>query len=286
MPEPNQSDLAARRDACCRILRNLERVVVAFSAGVDSTLLAALAAETLGPANVVAAMGLSPSLPQRERDDGRRLARAIGVELVELETHELADAHYAANPTNRCFYCKRELFQRLKTLAAARGFPAVVCGANADDRGDFRPGLQAGEELGVRAPLMEAGLTKRDVRDLSRTLGLPTAEKPASACLASRVPYDEPITAERLGRIERAENALKDLGFAACRVRDHAPVARIEVPAAAIPRLVEAGPAVVDALIAAGYAYVTVDLAGLRSGSMNEVLSDADRSRPGPAKAV
>ena len=271
------SQLAAKRSDCIVRLRKVGSAVVAFSAGADSTLLLALAAEAMGPTNVLAAMGVSPSLPQRERLEGRALAARLGVELAEITTDELADARYAANPANRCYYCKHELFSRLARLAQARGLRAVLSGANADDTGDFRPGLEAGRELGVRNPLMEAGLSKAEVRELSRAMGLPTWDKPAMACLASRVPYDSPITADRLGRIERAENWLRDAGLRQVRVRDHGPVARIEVPLDDQPLLLAIRPQLLDHFRVLGYVYVTMDLAGFRSGSSNEVLGP-----PGP----
>ena len=269
-----QLDAALQRkvNACTSALLGLKRVAVAFSGGVDSTLLLALAAEALGGDNVLAVTGVSPSLPARERQACAELARSLGVEHVEIETAELDDPEYAANVPQRCFHCKSDLFRRLKALAAERGFAAVVCGANADDTGDFRPGLRAGDELGVPAPLLEAGLTKQDVRDVSRAMGLPTWDKPAMACLASRIPYHEPITAEKLARIERAEDALRDLGFAHCRVRTHGTVARIEVPPADVPRVAARAAEVTAALKAAGYAYVALDLEGYRMGAMNEVL--------------
>ncbi len=267
------SEVQHKMDRSRAILRSLESVVVAFSAGVDSTFLLALAVETLGAENVLAAMGISPSLARRERQAGRNLADRIGAELVEIETGELSDPDYRANPPDRCFYCKSDLFGRLTKLAAERGFRAVVSGANADDTGDFRPGLKAARQLGVRSPLLEAGLRKDDIRAASRAMHLPTWNKPAMACLASRVPYGQEVTEEALGRIESAEDALKALGFAQCRVRDHYPVARIEVAVNDLPVVVESGKRIVEALKSAGYKYVTLDLEGFRSGSMNEVLS-------------
>ena len=265
-------DLQQKLTACSASLRQLKRVVVAFSAGVDSTFLLALAARTLGAANVLAAVGVSPSLPQRELASARELAAGFGVEMVEVPTGELDNPQYAANPAQRCYFCKHDLFSRLLALAQSRACVAVVSGANADDTGDFRPGLSAGAKLGVHNPLMDAGLTKREIRELSRQMGLPTWDKPAMACLASRVPYDSPITAARLGRIERAENLLRDLGFRQVRVRDHDTVARIEVPLEDLGRLIAAGEQITREFKAAGYIYVTADLAGLRSGSSNEVL--------------
>jgi uncharacterized protein len=257
---------------CREILRGLQRVVVAFSAGADSTLLLSLAIESLGKDNVVAAMGVSPSLAERERLAGRDIARTLGAELVEIRTGEMDDPNYAANPADRCFHCKSDLFRRLEGLAEQRGLAAVVSGANADDTGDFRPGLQAGREMGVVHPLMEAGMTKDEVREASKAMGLPTWDKPAMACLASRVPYGQPITAEKLSRIERAEYVLKDLGFAQCRVRDHDTIARIELPVEDLPRAIRQGDRIAAALKALGYTYVTLDLEGFRSGSMNEPL--------------
>ncbi len=251
---------------------SIPSAVVAFSAGVDSTCVLALAVRVLGCERVVAAVGVSPSLPERELAEARELAGRLGVELVEVATCEMEDPRYVRNGPDRCFWCKTELFTRLTELAHSRGLAAVLCGNNADDAGDYRPGLEAGRKLGVRSPLMDAGLTKADVREVLRLLGLETWRKPAMACLASRLPYETAVTPERLGRVERAESALRDLGFPACRVRDHGPVARIEVPPGRMDDLLAARQRVVDALKQAGYAYVAMDLAGYRTGSMNEVL--------------
>ena len=270
LPEP----LRAKLRACQEALRRLDSVVVAFSAGTDSTLLLALAVRTLGRDRVIAALGISPSLGQREREAGRRLAAQIGAALVEVETGEMSDPRYLANPASRCFHCKSALFACLQELAQARGLKAVIAGANADDAGDFRPGMAAGRRRGVRNPLFDAGLTKDEIRQLSRVLGLPTWDKPASACLASRVPYGEAITVEKLACIEQAEDRLRDLGFRQVRVRLHGDLARVEVAPERVAELV-AGPLrqrVLQDLKALGIRFVTVDMEGYRTGSLNEAL--------------
>ncbi len=275
--EKLDDSLKRKLDNCEKILKDLGSVVVAFSAGVDSTFLLAVAVLALKSENVLAVMGISPSLAESERKIGHDLADKLGAELMEIETTELDDPKYAANPAERCFYCKSELFNKLKEVAADRGLSAVVSGANADDSGDFRPGLKAGEKLGVVSPLMQAGLTKEDIRIASKEMGLETWDKPAMACLASRVPYGQPITAKKLGKIEQAEAALKQLGFIKCRVRDHGEIARIEVPASEINLVVDVKEAIVKQLQEIGYNYVTIDLEGFRSGSMNEVLSESQK---------
>lgn len=267
--------LARMRD----LLRPLGRVAVAFSGGVDSTFVLKVAADVLGASNVLAVTGRSSSLADVEDADARRLAALIGVEHVYLDTQEFSDPNYLANPTNRCYYCKTELYSRMAPLLATRGISAVVNGTNVDDLGDFRPGLAAGKEHGVHSPAADAGLTKSDIRILSARMGLPTADKPAAPCLSSRVQYGEAITPEKLKMIERAEAVLRRLGFGECRVRHHDKLARIEVPANRIEEMAtDAIRNTLDnELRALGYHYITLDLRGFRSGSMNEVIAFGKR---------
>lgn len=265
----------AKLDRAKEILRSLKRVAVAFSGGVDSTFVLKLAVDTLGHENVLAVTGRSASIASGEFEEAKRLAIQIGAEHLIVDTLEFEDANYLANPTNRCYYCKTELYSRMAPIAAARGFGAMINGTNADDLGDYRPGLTAAGEHAVRAPAAEAGLTKAEIRTLSAEMGLPTHDKPAGPCLSSRVQYGENITPEKLNMIERAENTLHDLGFRECRVRHHDKLARIEVPVSQIERLAtDAIRTKIDAAFREiGYQYVCVDLRGFRSGSMNEVIA-------------
>ncbi len=267
--------LQTKYDRMCDILRSLKRVAVAFSAGVDSTLVLKAALDTLGPQNVVAATGDSDSLARAEFEEARRLTEQLGARHVVLKTDEFENEDYLANPKNRCYYCKTTLYTHLGRYIAEHGINVIVNGINVDDYGDWRPGIQAAEEHQVRAPIAEAGITKAEVRTLSEWLGLPTFDKPASPCLSSRVQYGEQITPEKLRMIERAEAMLKSLGFRECRVRHHNNLARIEVPLEDIAKLTEPKTrARIDACLRElGYSYITVDLRGFRSGSLNEVIS-------------
>ena len=253
---------------CLRgILAEMESVAVAYSAGVDSTFLVRVAVDTLGADNVLAVTGRSPSLAAAEFDAAVRMAAEMGVEHLVIDTDEFADEVYRANPPDRCYHCKNNLFTHMRSLVAGRGIRWIVCGTNKDDFADWRPGHKAADENGVRCPIAEAGLTKADIRELSRALGLPTAEKPASPCLASRIPYGLTITAEKLSVIEKGEAFLKrELGITLCRVRHHEQVVRLEVPVDAIEALASADhrTRVDDYFKSLGFAYVAVDLRGFR----------------------
>ena len=269
-----ESDLLEKLNRLKNILADMGSAAVAFSGGVDSTFLLKVARDVLGD-RCIGIVALSESYLPEEAEEARELANQIGVECVFIETQELQNEQYASNPTNRCYYCKKELFAKMFEVAESRGIKWLLYGANADDLGDFRPGSQAAKEVNARAPLVEAGITKAEIRELSRRLGLPTWNKPASACLASRVPYGTRITADILNRIASAERFLKQKGFTQVRVRHHSDIARIEVPREEFSRLLEGDTAaeIVTKLKELGYVYVTLDLQGFRSGSMNEVLS-------------
>jgi uncharacterized protein len=276
-PDADLSDLRRR-------LADLGRVVVAFSGGADSAFLAWVAHDTLGAGRALAVTAVSPSLAGTERTDCAALAAEWGLAWREVATDEMARAAYRRNDGDRCFWCKDALMDALAPLTAPGGAwagAAVVLGVNIDDLGDHRPGQRAAATRGARFPLVEAGFTKDDVRTHSRRLGLRTWDKPAAACLASRLPYGTPVSVAVLGRVDRAEAALRTLGFAALRVRHYGDTARIEVPVDHLATVVDQRAAVVAAVRGAGYRYVTVDLEGLRSGNLNAALADERPSPPG-----
>ena len=269
-------------------LRRYQRLLVAFSGGVDSTLLLQVAVETLGTAQVLAVLGDSPSLARSERDEAGALAQRIGARLRTVDTRELEDPRYAANPTNRCYFCKSELYTHLAALARDEGFDAVADGTNLDDCSDFRPGRKAAEEAGVVSPLLDAGLGKQAVRALSKRFGLPTWDKPAMPCLASRIPYGSAVDVEKLGQIERAEAVLRAHGIRGGRVRHHGAVARIELPESDLARLgdVDLRAALTRGVREAGFEFVTVDLDGYRRGRLNDAVLGTTRRKPASEATV
>lgn len=284
------SDLDSKLARLASGLRCLESALVAFSGGVDSSFLLAAAVDVLGD-RCVALTTVSPSTPAHDREAARDIARLLGVRHLLIDTNELDDPAYAANPINRCYFCKANLFTICDRERARLALGATLDGANVDDLGDHRPGLDAATRHGVRHPLIEAGLTKADIREASRRRGLPTWDRPASPCLASRIPYGTAITAERMARIDAAETTIRSFGIADVRVRAHDRLARIEIPLASMDLILapKTRAAIVARLRDLGFTFVTIDLAGFRSGSLNEGIvpqTHAPQTHDGPDHAA
>lgn len=271
------SDLKIKIDHLRALLRDLREVVVCFSGGVDSSYLLAEAIAVLGN-KATALTAVSPSLAAEEGEDAKRLAEQLGAHHLLVETSEVDDPRYAANPVNRCYFCKTELYGTAIEHARQLHVAYVLDGFNVDDRGDHRPGRQAAQQFGVRSPLDECGFTKSDIRQAARQIGLPVWDKPALACLSSRFPYGTQITPARLTQVARCERTLRDLGFRVCRVRYHDAVARIEIEPELFPKIFspETSKEIIRVFKEVGFSYVTVDLKGFRSGSLNEGLKQSD----------
>lgn len=257
-----------------QLIGGMGRTLIAFSGGVDSTFLAKVAKETIGR-DAVAVTALSPTYPATELEEAKVYAAEIGIEHRLIETHELEKEEYAVNNPDRCFHCKKELFTEMQVIAQEEGFDTIIYGGIMDDLGDHRPGMEAAEMLDARAPLVEAELQKHEIRQLSKELGLPTWDKPAGACLASRIPYGMRVTLEKLHEVDQAEHFLHNLGFRLVRVRHHGDIARIEAPVEDLPRLFEndVHTRIVTALKEIGFKYVALDMQGYRTGSLNETLA-------------
>jgi uncharacterized protein len=273
-----QADTQVKFDRLHEILEGLGSVVVAFSGGVDSALLLKVARDVLGD-RAIAATGLSATYAEEEMAEAQEIAAEIGARHIMVSTMELTDPRYANNTHQRCFFCKSELYAKLAETARQYDCQFVVDGANADDASDFRPGMRAAVNLGVRSPLLEAGLTKREIREISAELGLRTWDKPAAACLSSRFAYGDPITVEKLRKVAAAESGLRKLGYRGFRVRHDDTTARLEFPSEQMFSVLERRDEIVAAVKAAGYHYVSLDLEGYRAGSLNEVLNA--RLQPG-----
>lgn len=253
------------------LIKGLERVLVAYSGGIDSTLVLKLAFDSLGH-NAAAAIAVSPSLARHDLANARRVAQEIGCELVELSSTETDDPRYQVNQPDRCYFCKTNVYDTLIAHAGEQGYRWVLDGTNADDIGDHRPGLRAAREHGVRSPLQECGLTKDAIRALAKELGLTNWDQPANACLSSRIPYGNEVTPAKLSQVERAELILKTLGFSGHRVRHHDTIARLEIPTEQFEKAFEAHSTIAEALKPLGFLYITLDLAGYQHGSLNKVL--------------
>jgi uncharacterized protein len=266
------TDTREKLDVLKSLLRGYGSVCVGYSGGVDSVYLAKLAVDVLGAENVLAVTGISPSYPQVQREVAARCARAFGIPHLEVDTHEVDDPRYAQNPSNRCYFCKSELWPRLQAVASEHGLAVLLDGSNADDAHDYRPGFAAAREHGVRAPLLEAGMTKEDVRALSRAAGLPTWDQPAAPCLSSRLPYGIVVTRERLQQVEQAEAVMRELGFREFRVRHHDDCARIELNPEELPRALQHAEEIRARVAATGLERVLFDAEGYRRGALNEAL--------------
>jgi uncharacterized protein len=272
------STLEQKEQRLRELMRGFGSAIIAFSGGVDSAYLSWVASEELGE-RALAVTGDSASYPTFQRELAERLVSQFGIRHQILFTEEFEDENYTANPSNRCYYCKTELYTKLKELADERGFAAICDGTNADDVGDFRPGRQAARENGVRSPLLECGLTKAEIRELSRRAGLPAWDEPASACLSSRIPYGQVVSIEKVSMVDRAESALKRMGFRQVRVRHHGDIARIEIAQDEMGRALDAEMTahISASLKQIGFRYVALDLDGYRTGSLNEALGHAAR---------